>query len=114
MADAQTNNAPKTGWIVKKSKYSHKWVKTWISVQPGEVLYSKSETGPYKKIKLDGTSITDVENDDKIFRLQCRKPKREYIFKVEETLGAQVWLEAICVAKVSEVANSTSSACILQ
>uniref|UniRef100_F6QVQ7 Uncharacterized LOC100177385 n=1 Tax=Ciona intestinalis TaxID=7719 RepID=F6QVQ7_CIOIN len=114
MVDAQTENAPKTGWIDKKSKYSHKWVKTWISVQPGEVLYSKSKTGPYKKIKLDGTSITDVESNGKTFRLQCQTSKREYIFKVEEGLGAQVWLEAICVAKVSEVANSTSSTCILQ
>ena len=72
--------------------------------------------GPFKHIPLHGTSIEEcnLKGMKYVFRLRPCKGNRDYLLQAADESEEQLWMQAICFAKVTATGQEPSSLCLLQ
>nr|CAB3261823.1 uncharacterized protein LOC100177385 [Phallusia mammillata] len=106
----------RSGWLTKQCKYSKKWKRVWFTLRASQLLYGDSEQGPFKPIPLHGTVIEEcnVKGMKYVFRLRPPKSNRDYLIQAPDQTEEQMWMQAICFAKVGASDTGNSSLCIVQ
>lgn len=103
-------------WLMKRSRLTKKWKKTWFTLKGSHLSYGKTEQGPYKTIPLQSTVIEEahIQGMKYVFRLRPPKSKREYLIQAPDEQSEQRWMQAICFAKVGANNSDASQACSIQ
>ena len=87
-------------------------VKYWF-----KLFHFPSWQSQLKSVNLVGSVIEDWEEKGtpNVFSIQPREAKRKYVFSTNGSEEHKKWLQAVCLAKLSEQPNSEKSeACIIQ
>lgn len=106
-----------SGFLKKKGRHSPKWSLVFAKVIPCVVKYGPSEQSLLKSIDLAGAVIEDWEEkgSPNIFSIAPREGRRKYIFSTDDAEEHQRWLQAVCLAKLSQqTSHEKSEACIIQ
>ncbi|XP_014671506.1 PREDICTED: pleckstrin-2-like [Priapulus caudatus] len=104
-----------SGWLTKKGKLSGKWKRRWFTLAENELLYGDSKQSTPKRIPLEEATIKDASAEGKnlCFSLKPRDQSRTYYLRVDTREELDAWMQAICVAKISE-RHGDSQACSIQ
>ncbi|XP_078001228.1 PH domain-containing protein DDB_G0274775-like [Glandiceps talaboti] len=106
----------KSGWLMKRTKLTHKWERQWFCLKKTQLHYGCTENNATKCITLDGTEISEAHIDKKpyVFRLKPKDTSRVYYIHAENENDQQEWMQAICFAKATGNHGDQSQACIIQ
>ncbi|CAH1792144.1 unnamed protein product [Owenia fusiformis] len=115
-ANEELETTDKSGWLLKRTKISHKWIKQWFHLKKLDMFYGDSEQNMPKKISLDGAQISETDIDGKQFSFSIKQKDSSRVYYIcAETEDIQnSWMEAICFAKAAHRTGDKSEACVLQ
>ncbi|XP_013409843.1 uncharacterized protein LOC106173303 [Lingula anatina] len=112
-----------SGWLHKRSKLSRKWCKKWCLLYKTDLLYgdqpedqNKIPRAKMKAVSLVGAEIAESDIDNKIngFSIKPKGKKRTFYFCADTAQEQINWMEAICLAKISNRTTDNSEACVIQ
>ncbi|XP_070578958.1 PH domain-containing protein DDB_G0274775-like [Ptychodera flava] len=106
----------KSGWLMKRTKLTHKWKRQWFCLKKTQLHYGNTENNVNKVISLEGTEISEAHIDKKpyVFRLKPQESSRVHYIHAENENDQQEWMQAICFAKATGQHGDHSQACIIQ
>lgn len=116
VADYETKIPEMSGWLMKRSKISHKWKKQWFHLKGTDMFYGDTNENLHKKISLESAEISEsnIDNKNNAFRLKPKDAKRVYYLHAEDESIQNNWMQAICFAKATGNSGDASQACVLQ
>lgn len=106
-----------SGWLMKRTRLSHKWKRTWFCLKNTDLYYGHTEQDARKKIPLEAAEIAEsnIDNKENAFRIRIKEGKRTYYVYATDTITQSNWMQAICFAKAAQCGGETASqACLIQ
>ncbi|KAI0212921.1 hypothetical protein LSAT2_002102, partial [Lamellibrachia satsuma] len=105
-----------SGWLMKRSRHSHKWKKQWFHLIRTDLFYGDSEKSTPKRIPLVASEIAETNIDEKsnAFRIRPSESKRVYYMHADDENTQHNWMQAICFAKAAGHTGDESQACTVQ
>ncbi|GAB1609745.1 uncharacterized protein LOC106880322 isoform X2 [Argonauta hians] len=104
------------GWLMKRSRLSHKWKRKWFLLKNADLFYGNDPQSTSKRISLVNAEISESHMDKKsyAFRIKPRNHRRAFYIHAENELEQNNWMQAICFAKAAGRLGDNSQACVLQ
>ncbi|CAL8315030.1 unnamed protein product [Merluccius merluccius] len=110
-APPQGGDVEKSGWLWKRTRFTHLWRPSWFHLRGAELLYGEDQQGPVKSIPLLGAAVQSA--DPLGWTITPQDRRRVYHLRAASAAEHERWMRHISAAQ-SDSAQRGAHTCVLQ